>query len=76
MPRARSDPTRATATDAARLKALHRRAYRGTADATYVSFNGEVMLGRGAIEDTHRFLFEGPLRGSWMTSGLAQSPAP
>ncbi|MGI9063628.1 MAG: SgcJ/EcaC family oxidoreductase [Pseudonocardiaceae bacterium] len=26
-----------------------------TEDATYVAFNGEVMRGRAAIEDTHRF---------------------
>lgn len=39
-----------------------------TADATYVSFNGQVMSGRAAIEDTHRWLFDGPLRGSQMTS--------
>lgn len=39
-----------------------------TADATYVTFDGQVMLGRSAIEETHRWLFEGPLRGSQMTS--------
>lgn len=39
-----------------------------TADATYVAFNGQVMAGRAAIENTHRWLFDGPLRGSRMTS--------
>ncbi len=38
-----------------------------TAEATYVTFNGQVMDGRAAIEDTHRRLFDGPLRGSRMT---------
>lgn len=46
-----------------------------TPDATYVAFNGEVMRGRAAIEDTHRWLFEGPLRESRMvTSGPAPEP--
>jgi uncharacterized protein (TIGR02246 family) len=37
-----------------------------TIDATYVAFNGQMMRGRTAIEDTHRWLFEGPLRSSRM----------
>lgn len=39
-----------------------------TDDATYVVFNGELLHGRSAIADTHRFLFEGPLRGSRMVA--------
>ncbi|MGH3566079.1 MAG: SgcJ/EcaC family oxidoreductase [Pseudonocardia sp.] len=39
-----------------------------TRDASYVAFNGQVMLGRTVIEDTHRWLFDGPLRGSRMTT--------
>lgn len=35
-----------------------------TEDATYVVFSGDVLLGRQAIVDTHRWLFDGPLRGS------------
>lgn len=47
-----------------------------TADATYVAFNGQVMVGRGVIEDTHRYLFEGPLRGSRMTSASEEQASP
>lgn len=39
-----------------------------TQDATYVVFNGELLRGRSAIADVHRFLFEGPLRGSRMAA--------
>jgi uncharacterized protein (TIGR02246 family) len=39
-----------------------------TEDATYVVFNGELLRGRTAITDVHRFLFEGPLRGSRMVA--------
>jgi uncharacterized protein (TIGR02246 family) len=35
-----------------------------TDDATYVVFSGDVLRGRQAIVDTHRWLFAGPLRGS------------
>ncbi|WP_113700759.1 SgcJ/EcaC family oxidoreductase [Nonomuraea lactucae] len=35
-----------------------------TPDASYVAFNGDVVHGRAEIEKAHRFLFEGPLRGS------------
>jgi uncharacterized protein (TIGR02246 family) len=37
-----------------------------TPDATYVAFTGDVMNGRTEIENVHRWLFEGPLRGSRM----------
>jgi uncharacterized protein (TIGR02246 family) len=37
-----------------------------TPDATYVVFDGTVLRGRGEIEDGHRWLFDGPLRGSTM----------
>jgi uncharacterized protein (TIGR02246 family) len=37
-----------------------------TADATYVIFDGTVVRGRTAIEDGHRALFAGPLRGFTM----------
>lgn len=35
-----------------------------TADATYVTFDGHVLAGRDAIVDVHRWLFDGPLKGS------------
>ena len=35
-----------------------------TVDAEYVAFNGSRMAGREGIEQVHRFLFEGPLKGS------------
>jgi uncharacterized protein (TIGR02246 family) len=35
-----------------------------TPDATYVVFDGTVLRGRGEIEDSHRWLFGGPLKGS------------
>jgi uncharacterized protein (TIGR02246 family) len=34
-----------------------------TPDATYVVFDGTVVRGRTAIEEGHRALFAGPLRG-------------
>jgi uncharacterized protein (TIGR02246 family) len=34
-----------------------------TPDATYVVFDGTVVRGRAAIEEGHRALFAGPLRG-------------
>jgi uncharacterized protein (TIGR02246 family) len=37
-----------------------------TPDATYVVFDGTVLRGRGEIEGSHRWLFDGPLRGSTM----------
>lgn len=38
-----------------------------TDDATYVVFNGHLLRGRAEIVAAHRFLFDGPLRGSRMT---------
>ncbi|ADD44398.1 SgcJ/EcaC family oxidoreductase [Stackebrandtia nassauensis] len=38
-----------------------------TPEADYITFFGQRLRGRQAIEDTHRFLFEGPLKGSRMT---------
>ena len=37
-----------------------------TPDATYVTFDGQVLVGRDAVVDVHRWLFEGPLKGSTM----------
>ncbi|MEJ3655245.1 SgcJ/EcaC family oxidoreductase [Actinomycetes bacterium KLBMP 9759] len=37
-----------------------------TKDATYVTFSGDVLTSRTAVEDVHRRLFEGPLRASRM----------
>ncbi|MFI6297234.1 SgcJ/EcaC family oxidoreductase [Nonomuraea sp. NPDC050790] len=37
-----------------------------TEDADYVSFDGTHTRGRQAIESSHRWLFEGPLKGSTM----------
>ena len=45
-------------------------AARFTPDATYVVFDGTVLRGAEAIGDVHRWLFDGPLKGSRM-SGLA-----
>lgn len=38
-------------------------------DADYVNFMGQNSRGRAAIEESHRFLFDGPLKGSKMTCG-------
>lgn len=38
-----------------------------TADADYTAFDGTLMAGRQAIEEGHRALFEGIMRGSRMT---------
>ncbi|GAA3969734.1 SgcJ/EcaC family oxidoreductase [Actinomadura viridis] len=38
-------------------------------DADYITFFGQNMAGRTAIETGHRALFEGPLKGSRLTSG-------
>ena len=35
-----------------------------TQDATYVVFDGTILRGRREIEDSHRWLFDGPLSGS------------
>ncbi|WP_025272252.1 SgcJ/EcaC family oxidoreductase [Haloglycomyces albus] len=37
-----------------------------TADADYITFFGQRFRGRKAIEESHRYLFEGPLKGSRM----------
>ncbi|MBB4934460.1 uncharacterized protein (TIGR02246 family) [Lipingzhangella halophila] len=48
-----------------------------TEDASYVAFNGEIMRGRTEIEQVHRWLFDGPLRGSRMqSSGDPATSAP
>ncbi|GIH60383.1 SgcJ/EcaC family oxidoreductase [Microbispora siamensis] len=44
-----------------------------TEDADYVTFFGARMEGRRAIEDSHRALFEGPLKGSRL-GGPATAP--
>lgn len=46
-----------------------------TDDATYVVFDGTVLRGAKAIEDVHRWLFDGPLHGSKM-GGAQQAPSP
>lgn len=38
-----------------------------TEDATYIVYDGRLLLGRQQIEDVHRWLFGGPLRGSRLT---------
>jgi uncharacterized protein (TIGR02246 family) len=40
-----------------------------TSDATYIVFDGTVLRGRAEIESAHRFLFDGPLRGSRIGGG-------
>lgn len=40
-----------------------------TSDADYITFFGQHMMGRSAIEESHRMLFEGPLKGSRMGEG-------
>ncbi|MDH2429250.1 SgcJ/EcaC family oxidoreductase [Sphaerisporangium sp. TRM90804] len=53
-------------------------AYAGqfTEDADYVTFFGMHLTGRRAIEESHRALFEGPLRGSRLTGGTGGEQAP
>jgi uncharacterized protein (TIGR02246 family) len=43
-----------------------------TTDADYVVFNGMHLKGRQAIADSHRWLFDGPLKGT----RLAGAPVP
>lgn len=38
-------------------------------DADYITVFGQNMAGRTAIEEGHRFLFTGPLKGSRLTRG-------
>lgn len=45
-----------------------------TEDADYVTFFGLHMEGRRAIEDSHRALFEGPLKGSRLSGPAAAPP--
>lgn len=45
-----------------------------TTDATYVVFDGTVVRGRAAIEEGHRALFAGPLRGFRMEPPTAAVP--
>lgn len=45
-----------------------------TPDATYVVFDGTVVRGRTAIEEGHRALFAGPLRGFRMEPPTAAVP--
>ncbi|WP_020573862.1 SgcJ/EcaC family oxidoreductase [Actinopolymorpha alba] len=40
-----------------------------TQDADYITFFGAHLHGRTAIEEIHRPLFEGPLRGSRLSGG-------
>lgn len=45
-----------------------------TPDATYVIFDGTLVCGRTAIEEGHRALFAGPLRGFRMEPPTAAVP--
>ncbi|MEU6410014.1 SgcJ/EcaC family oxidoreductase [Microbispora sp. NPDC046933] len=45
-----------------------------TEDADYVTYFGLRMEGRRAIEDSHRALFEGPLKGSRLGGPAAAPP--
>ena len=47
-----------------------------TPDATYVTFDGQVLAGREAIVDVHRRLFDGPLKGSTMGASSTGDDAP
>lgn len=50
-------------------------AYAGifTEDADYITWFGARSTGRKAIEDSHRFLFDGPLKGSRLAGGTADA---
>ncbi|GAB2958364.1 SgcJ/EcaC family oxidoreductase [Nonomuraea fastidiosa] len=39
-----------------------------TEDADYITFDGRLTQGRDAIESSHRWLFDGPLKGSTMAA--------
>ncbi|MFC5751508.1 SgcJ/EcaC family oxidoreductase [Actinomadura rugatobispora] len=39
-----------------------------TDDADYIAFDGTHTRGRAAIESSHRWLFDGPLKGSTMSA--------
>lgn len=45
-----------------------------TEDADYISWMGTRDTGRTAIEDSHRFLFNGPLKGVKLTIGEGFAP--
>ncbi|GAB3164168.1 SgcJ/EcaC family oxidoreductase [Microbispora hainanensis] len=45
-----------------------------TEDADYVTYFGARMEGRQAIEDSHRALFEGPLKGSRLGAPAVAPP--
>ncbi|GII84700.1 hypothetical protein Ssi03_26900 [Sphaerisporangium siamense] len=47
-----------------------------TADADYITFFGMRITGREAIEQSHRALFEGPLKGVKLTEGTSAPAAP
>jgi uncharacterized protein (TIGR02246 family) len=47
-----------------------------TEDADYITFDGTHTRGREAIESAHRWLFEGPLKGSTMSTGGAHTVKP
>jgi uncharacterized protein (TIGR02246 family) len=47
-----------------------------TPDATYVTFDGQVLVGRDAVVDVHRWLFDGPLKGSTMGATSTGDDAP
>lgn len=45
-----------------------------TEDADYVAFDGTHMKGRQAIVDVHKWLFDGPLKGSKIASSVSTPP--
>ncbi|MFI9814266.1 SgcJ/EcaC family oxidoreductase [Saccharothrix variisporea] len=47
-----------------------------TEDADYVVFNGTHLRGRAEIEKAHRWLFDGPLKGSRLGAGSAPAASP
>jgi len=47
-----------------------------TPDATYVTFDGTALVGREAIVEVHRWLFDGPLKGSTMGATSTGGDAP
>lgn len=45
-------------------------------DATYIAYNGSILHGRSQIEHTHRYLFDGPLKGSRLGDDTSSAPDP
>lgn len=45
-----------------------------TEDVTYVMFDGQMSSSRKEVEDVHRWLFDGPLKGSRMGSVTGADP--